>query len=99
LFSYFETVVLIHFAVWKPNPDLKRRTQKFNYKSIDTFCFIGLTKSVKQFIRGVTERHCQSKWIFSQRRMRHLAFAGFIFCLWSRYHQLLFKVNLLLKDC
>jgi len=35
------------------------------------FCFIALTKSVAQNIRGVTERHCLSKGILSQQRIRH----------------------------
>jgi len=39
--------------------------------SIDTFCFVALTKSVTQNIRGVTERHCLSKGILSQQRIRH----------------------------
>jgi len=40
-------------------------------KSINTFCFIALTKSVTQSIRSVTERHCLSKGILSQLRIRH----------------------------
>jgi len=39
--------------------------------SIDTFCFVALTKSVTQNIRSVTERHCLSKGILSQQRIRH----------------------------
>ena len=40
---------------------------------IDTFCFIALTKSVTQNIRGVTERHCLSTAILTQQRIiRHL---------------------------
>jgi len=35
------------------------------------FCFIALTKSVTQNIRGVTERHYLSKAILSQQRIRH----------------------------
>jgi len=45
--------------------------KKFYHKSIDTFCFIALTKSVTQNIRGVTETHCLSKAILSQQRIRH----------------------------
>ena len=38
--------------------------KKFYHKSIDTFCFIALTMSVTQNIRGATERHCLSKGTF-----------------------------------
>jgi len=48
--------------------DFVREPHKKNYhKSIDTFCFIALTKSVTQIIRGVTERHYLSKGILSQQ--------------------------------
>ena len=50
---------------------LESRTKSFYHKSIDTFCFIALTKSVTQNIRGVTGRHCLSKEIFSQQRYIH----------------------------
>jgi len=50
---------------------LENRTNKFYHKSTDMFCFIALTKCVAQNIRGVTERHCQSKGILSQLRIRH----------------------------
>jgi len=45
---------------------LESRTNKFYHKSIDMFCFIAVTKSVAQNIRGVAERHCLPKGIFSQ---------------------------------
>jgi len=45
---------------------LESRTKNY-HKSIDTFCFIALTKSVTQIKRGVTERHCLSKGILSQQ--------------------------------
>jgi len=48
---------------------LESRTKKL--PQIDTFCFIALTKSVAQNNRGVTERHCLSKGILSQQRIRH----------------------------
>jgi len=57
-----------------PNPNLQifREThKKFYHKTIDTFCFIALTKSVTQNLRGVTERRCPSKGILSQQRFRH----------------------------
>jgi len=44
----------------------KEPHKKFYHKSIDTFCFIALTWSATQNIRGVTERHCLSKKILSQ---------------------------------
>ena len=47
--------------------------KKFFHKSIDTFCFVALTMSVTQNIRGVTEIHCLSKGILSQQRIRHQA--------------------------
>jgi len=50
---------------------LESPTNKFYHKSIDMFCFIALTKSVAQIIRGVTERHSLSKGILSQQRIRH----------------------------
>jgi len=34
-------------------------------------CFIALTKSVTHNIRGATERHCLSKEILSQQRIRN----------------------------
>jgi len=48
-------------------------------------------KSVTQNIRCVTERHCLSKGILSQQRIRHQALTEYIFPLRSRRHQLLFK--------
>jgi len=65
--------------------------KKICNKSIDTFCFIALTKFVTQNIRGVTERHCLSKGILSQQRIRHYALVEYVFRLGSRHHQLLFK--------
>jgi len=50
---------------------LEIRTNKLYHNSIDMFCFIALTKSVAQNIRGVTERHCLSIGILSQQRIRH----------------------------
>ena len=41
------------------------RDKKLYHKSIDTFCFIALTKSV---IWGVTERHCLTKGILSRSK-------------------------------
>jgi len=70
---------------------LESHTKSFYHKSTDTFCFIALTKSVTQNIRGVTERHCLSKGILSQQRYRHQALTEYIFRLRSRHHQLLFK--------
>jgi len=68
------TVVLNHFAegsqiqiynfVGEPH-------KKILPKSVHTFCFIAVTKSVTQNIRGITERHCLSKGILSQHRIRH----------------------------
>jgi len=64
------TVVLNHFAEGSHIQTynfVKRATQKKIYhKSIDTFCFVALTKSVSQNIRGVTQRHCPSR-ILSQQ--------------------------------
>jgi len=37
------------------------------HKSIDTFCFTAITKSVAQIIRDVTERHHLSNGILSQQ--------------------------------
>jgi len=59
--------------------------------SIDTFCFIALTKSVTQNIRGVTERHCLKKGMFFQQRIRHQSLTEYLLCLRSRRHQPLFK--------
>jgi len=67
-------VVLKHFAERaksRPTIMLESRTKTFYHKSIDTFCFIALTKSVTQNIWGVTERSCLSRGIHSQRRIRH----------------------------
>jgi len=55
------TVVLNHFAEGRQiqTYDFVREPHKnFYHRSIDTFCFTELTKSVTQNIRGVTERHC-----------------------------------------
>jgi len=70
---------------------LESRTKRIFLKSIDTFCFIALTKPVTQNIRGVTERHSLTKGILSQQRIRHQALTEYIFRLRSRHHQLLFK--------
>jgi len=59
-------VVFNHFAErakCRPTVLLDSRTNNFYHKSIDTFCFVALKKSVAQNIRGVTERHCVSKGI------------------------------------
>ena len=60
LFCISATVVLNHFAVQgaksRPTILLDSRTKIFCHKSIDTFCFFALTKSVSQNIRCVTER-------------------------------------------
>jgi len=61
-------------------------TKSFYYKSIDTFCFIALTKSVTQNTRFVTGSHCLSNGIFSQQR-----YIQYIFRLRNRHNQLLFK--------
>ena len=50
-------------------------------------------------IGGVTERRCLSKGILSQQKIRRWALTEYIFRLRSRHHQLLFKFNLLRKDC
>jgi len=50
---------------------LESHTNNFYHKSIDTFCFIALTKSVAQNITDVTERHYLSKGILLQQRIRH----------------------------
>jgi len=68
------TVVLNHFAEGSQIQTyefLESRTKKFYHKTIDTFCFIALTKSVTQNFRGVTERYCLSKGILSQQRFGH----------------------------
>ena len=47
------TVVLNHFAEGsksRPTILLESRTKKIYHKSIDTFCFIALTKSVTQIL-------------------------------------------------
>jgi len=49
---------------------LESRTKNFTTSQL-TFCFIALTKSVTQNITGVTERHCLSKGILFQQRLRH----------------------------
>jgi len=68
------TVVLNHFVEGSQIQTyefLESRTKKFYHKTIHTFCFIALTKSVTKNIRGVTERHSPSKGILSQQRFRH----------------------------
>ena len=68
------TVVLNYFAegiLIQTYEFLESRTKKFYYKTIDTFYFIALTKSVTHNFRGVTERYCPSKGILSQQRIRH----------------------------
>jgi len=67
-------VVLNHFAEGNQIHTynfVREPHKKFYYKSTDTFCFIALTKSVAQNFRSVTERHCLSKGILFQRRLRH----------------------------
>jgi len=67
---------------------LEGRTKNFFHKSLDTFCFIALTKSVTQNIRGVTKRHCLNPFLEKNRRQ---ALTEYIFRLRSRRHQLSFK--------
>jgi len=43
-------------ANFRPTILLESGTVKFHHRSIGTFCFIALTKSVEQNVRGVTER-------------------------------------------
>jgi len=50
---------------------VRKPHKKIYHKSIDTFCFIVLTKSGAQNIKGVTERHCLTKGILSQQNIRH----------------------------
>jgi len=88
------TMVLKHFAEGSQIQiyDFVREPHKQIYhKSMDTFCFIALTKSVTQSIRGVTETHCLSKGILSQKRITHYALTEYIFLLRRSRHQLLFK--------
>jgi len=68
------TEVLNHFAECSQiltYEFLESHTNKFYHKSINMFCFIALTMSVAQNIRGVTERHCLPKGILLQQRIRH----------------------------
>jgi len=71
--QWFSTISL-KGAKSRPTILLESRTKIFYSKSIDTFCFIALTTSVTQNIRGVTERQCLSKEIVSQQRIRHFAY-------------------------
>ena len=68
--QWFSTISL-NGAKSRPTILLESRTKSFYHKSIDTFCFIALTTSVAQNIRGVTGRHCLSKRILSQQRYIH----------------------------
>jgi len=71
---------------------VRKPHKKFTTSQL-TFCFIALRESVTQNSRGVTERHCLSKGILSQQRIRHQALTEYryIFRLESRHHHLLFK--------
>jgi len=55
--QWFSTISLNRVKS-RPTILLERHTKKFYHKSIDTFCFIALTKSVTQNIRGATEKDC-----------------------------------------
>ena len=63
VFLTFTTVVLNHFAEGSQIQayNFVREPQKIYHKSIDTFCFIALTKSVTQNIRVVTESLSRAK--------------------------------------
>jgi len=68
--QWFSTI-LLKGAKSRSTILLESRTKKFYHKSIDMLSFIALTKSVTQNIRGATERHCLSKEILSQQKIRH----------------------------
>ena len=91
LLQQWSTTISLKGAKSRPTILLVGRTKKIFHNSIDTFCFIALTKPVTQNVRGVTERHCLTKGILSQQRIRHQALTEYIFRLRSRRHQLLFK--------
>ena len=64
------TVVLINFAEGaksRPTILLESCTKIFYRKSIDTFCFSALKKSVAHNIEGITEKHCLSEEILSSK--------------------------------
>jgi len=63
-------VVLNHFAEGSQIQTYKflEPHKKIYHKTIDTFCFTPLTKSVTPNFRGVTERHCPSKRILSRSK-------------------------------
>jgi len=74
VFLTFTTVVLNHFPEGSQihTFDSFREPRKNILPQVNyTFCFIALTKSTTQDIRGVTARHRLSKGILSQRRIRH----------------------------
>jgi len=56
------SIILLKGAKSRPRILLESLTKMFYHKSIDT---------VTQNLRGVTDRHCLSKAILSQQRIRH----------------------------
>jgi len=88
--QWFSTI-LMKGVKYRPMILFEGRTKSFYHKSIDTFCFIALTKSVTQNTRGVTGSHCLPKGIFSQQRYIHQALTEYIFRVQNRRNQLLFK--------
>jgi len=94
LFRTTTTAVLNHFAEGSQiqTYDFVREPhKKSDHKSMDTFWFIALTKSVTQNIRGVTERLCLiARNPFPVKNLK-LSYTEHIFCLRIRHHQLLFK--------
>ena len=71
LLQQWFTTISLKGAKSKPKILLEGRTKFFFHMSIDAFCFIALTKPFTQNIKGVTERHCLTKGILSQQRIRH----------------------------
>jgi len=74
IFLTSTTVVFNHFAEGSQIQTynfVREQHKKFYHKSTDTFCFIALTKSVTQNIRGVTETYYLSKGIIFPHRIRH----------------------------
>jgi len=73
IFLTSTTVVLNHFvegSQMQTYDFVREPHKKFCHKSIDTFCFIALTRSATQNIRDVNERHSLSKKILYQQRIR-----------------------------
>ena len=64
------TVVLNHFSEGSQIQTYKflEPHKKFCHRTIDTFCFTALTKSVTTNFGGVTEKHCPSKGILSRSK-------------------------------